>query len=139
MVKVNESELSFQTLRLKKLIENTCGGNISKFARELGLTSGSKLNRVFHLDKRSGQYPNISSDLLLRIGERFGNETISWIIDGETKSVNNINISRVNGNNNVTNSENVATINNEYLEIIKRQQEQIDALVKIITTNAQSQ
>lgn len=57
--------------RIKDLIGAECNGNISVFARKLGLDSSQIINRLFKIDKRSGKYPTPSTDILTKISNAF--------------------------------------------------------------------
>lgn len=126
--------------RLFDLIQTECNGNVSRFSSELGLTNSQKINRLFKIDKRSNQYPKPSSDVLSLIKQRY-NISVDYLLHGNdnVKTINNINIdaNKINGNSNVIGNENNVSnemSNNEYIDIIKKQQEQIDKLILLLST-----
>lgn len=42
-------------------------GSVKRFSEMIHLSSSQKLNRVFNLDRRNNEYPEVSSDILLSI------------------------------------------------------------------------
>lgn len=127
--------LPIVTKRIKQVIDEKFNGNTRQFCLGMGLTNSAKVNRLFILDKRSGNYPVPSSDILLMISNTY-NVSIDWLMKGientDETHVNNINI--VSGEGNVTaNGDNTVNANNEYIDIIKKQQEQIESLMKILS------
>lgn len=123
--------------RILSLINEKCNGNVAKFARELGLEKSQKINRLFKIDKRNNEYPTPSFDVLKLISDKFNLPIDSFIEKKEdNKTINNITIesNRINGNDNVLGNNNtIEENNNDYLEIIRKQQEQIDKLIFLLS------
>lgn len=123
--------------RILSLINEKCNGNVAKFARELGLEKSQKINRLFKIDKRNNEYPTPSFDVLKLISEKFNFPIDSFIEKKEdNKTINNITIesNRINGNDNVLGNNNTfEENNNDYLDIIRKQQEQIDKLIFLLS------
>lgn len=134
----NKNEYPEITKRILSIINDKFDGNVRQFSFALGLTSSSKINRLFLKDKRSGNYPIPSSDIVLLISNVF-NVSTDWLFKGDDvvqeNHVNNITIgnTKINGDKNITNSNDVSmTDNNEYIEIIKKQQDQINKLLEMM-------
>ena len=84
----NENIFSFKPLpaineRVKKLIDSYAGGSVKKFSEMIKLSSSQKLNRIFNLDKRNGEYPEVSSDIILSIANMFSDLNIEWLLTGK--------------------------------------------------------
>lgn len=130
------NELPLINQRIKNIIDSEYNGNVSKFSQAIGLSDSSKINRLFNIDKRNNKYPYPSIEIIEIISNELGYTTdflIKGIIDNN-KKVNNININNsknIDGSNNnidSTISENIE----DYKQIIKKQQEQIDSLLEIL-------
>lgn len=122
--------------KILDLINEKCNGNINKFANELGLERSQKINRLFKLDNRNNSYPSPSSEILKLINLRYCISS-DFILNDELKCVNNITISanKINGDKNIVGDSNeINNENNSYMEIIKKQQEQIDKLIMLLST-----
>lgn len=107
--------------RIMAIINENFGGNVSKFALAMGLSNSSKINRLFKKDRRNDEYPLPSTDILILIADTF-NFSIDYILKGKMQNGSAI----INPKNPVENE-------NKYLDIIKKQQEQIDELLKILS------
>lgn len=70
--------------RIKKLINAKAGGSERKFAELCGLGSSQKLNRIFHPDKRSGNYPSPSIDIVINIANKFAID-LNWLLGIENE------------------------------------------------------
>lgn len=135
----NKNELPEITQRILSLIDNHFDGNVLQFSFKLGLTSSAKINRLFLKDKRNNNYPIPSTDIIVLISNTF-NVSTDWLLKGEEKEnvnrhINNITIgsTKINGDKNITNSNDVKTSNNdELITTIREQQEQINKLLNII-------
>ena len=133
------NELPETTQRILEIIDDKFDGNVLQFSLALGLKSSSKINRLFSKDKRNGNYPIPSSDIIVLISKSFDIST-DWLLKGdniikENKHVNNITIDskKINGDGNVTNSSDVNISNNtEFINIIKEQQNQINKLLELL-------
>lgn len=104
---IDVNSLPVANRNIYNLIIDKYGGNISSFAKEMGIPNSTKINRLFQKDKRNDKYPVPSTDILTSIRERFG-ISVDTLLFGDTKArqseektVNNINI--IKGNNNNTN------------------------------------
>lgn len=138
-MKIKDKEnLPEVTKRILDVIESRFDGNVLQFSLSLGLSNSNRINRLFFQDKRNGNYPMPSIDIIILISNTF-NITTDWLLKGDLgknkQNVNNITIDakKVTGNNNVTNSHDVTSDNGTaYLEIIKQQQSQIAKLMELI-------
>lgn len=125
--------------RIKEIIDTNFNGNVRQFALHMGLTDSSKINRLFNVDKRSNDYPLPSTEIILLIANSFGYST-DWLLKGvdpyAKSNVININKRDIKGNNNNVVGDNNNNISNgdtsELLSVIKKQQEQIDKLLKLL-------
>lgn len=68
--------------RIKKLIDFYANGSVRKFSQMIGLSSSQKLNRLFHVDKRYGKYPEASYDIIRAIANKFDLIDANWILTG---------------------------------------------------------
>ena len=68
--------------RIKELIEYYAGGSVKLFSEKINLASSQKLNRIFNIDKRNGEYPDVSSDILIAIANMYSDVDINWILTG---------------------------------------------------------
>lgn len=139
-MKQNIEELPDINRRIQDIINDRFNGNVRKFSMCMGLPDSSKVNRLFNKDKRSGEYPMPSSEIVLLISNTFG-YTTDYILKGvstEEKHVNNININNdsITGDNNTMIGDGNKDVNNgnkEMFDIIKEQQRQITELLKLVT------
>lgn len=123
--------------RIKNIIDTDFNGNVLRFSKHIGLSSSSKINRLFNKDKRSGNYPDVTTDIILLISNALGCSTDSIIKGSENeheKHVNNITIDasrhRIDGEHNVIAKDSSVNDMNNFMEIIKVQQEQINKLLE---------
>ena len=68
--------------RIKELIDYYAGGSVKLFSEKVNLASSQKLNRIFNIDKRNGEYPDVSSDILIAIANMYSDVDINWILTG---------------------------------------------------------
>ena len=83
----NESIFSIKHLpavneRVKQLVDLYANGSVKRFSEMIHLSSSQKLNRVFNLDKRNNEYPEVSSDILLSIANMFVEINTEWLLTG---------------------------------------------------------
>lgn len=112
--------------RIKKIIDEQFNGNVRKFSKHLGLNDSSRINRLFNKDTRYNNYPSPSLDIIVLISRALNCST-DYLINGEEKKVNN----------NIISDDSDVNIQKdalEYLEIIRKQQNQIDELIKVISS-----
>lgn len=86
---MEESENIFSTKhlpvvneRVKQLVDFYANGSVKRFSEMIHLSSSQKLNRVFNLDKRNNEYPEVSSDILLSIANMFADINTEWLLTG---------------------------------------------------------
>lgn len=70
------------TQRIKELIDDFSDGNVTFFSRLLGYDSPQKINRLLHIDKRTGKYPKPSADIIKQISNEF-NISLEWLNTGK--------------------------------------------------------
>lgn len=128
------------TSRIWEIVEKECGGNVNMFVGAIGVENQSKVYRLFKRDKRSGNYPVPSTDIISSIVGRFpeydANYLISGIHEAPGKTVNNVtvNSNKTTGNGNIVGDGNTSSVANEQLlELLMKQQKQIEALFNIVT------
>lgn len=68
--------------RVKILVEHYAKGSVKRFSEIINLSSSQKLNRVFNLDKRNNEYPEVSSDILLSIANMLSDINTEWLLTG---------------------------------------------------------
>ena len=126
--------------RIKKIIDEQFNGNVRKFSKHIGLNDSSRINRLFNKDTRYNNYPSPSLDIIVLISRALNCST-DYLINGEEKKANNINIdtrrNKIEGNDNIISDDSDVNIQkdaSEYLEIIRKQQNQIDELIKVISS-----
>ena len=112
--------------RIKKIIDEQFNGNVRKFSKHIGLNDSSRINRLFNKDTRYNDYPNPSLDIIVLISRALNCST-DYLINGEEKKDNNNIISD-------DSDVNIQKDASEYLEIIRKQQNQIDELIKVISS-----
>lgn len=69
--------------RVKMLIDHYAGGSVKMFSELIKLSNSQKLNRVFNVDRRNGEYPIVSSDILMAIANMFSEVDINWVLTGK--------------------------------------------------------
>lgn len=69
--------------RVKDIVDHYTGGNVKRFSEITGLASSQKLNRIFLIDKRRGEYPEVSSDIILAIANTFSEVDKNWLLTGD--------------------------------------------------------
>lgn len=130
--------LPYGSQKIWDIINNECDGSIPQFISKVGDKYKQKVYRLFSPDKRNNKYPKPSSDLIKSVSDVFNINIEDFITPTEKNAtVTNISISKneINGNDNIFNRDgrvSVSRENNEYLEIIRKQQEQIDKLILLI-------
>ena len=112
--------------RIKKIIDDQFNGNVRKFSKHIGLNDSSRINRLFNKDTRYNNYPSPSLDIIVLISRALNCST-DYLINSEEKKVNNNIISD-------DSDVNIQKDASEYLEIIRKQQNQIDELIKVISS-----
>lgn len=83
----NESIFSNKPLpaineRVRILVDHYAKGSVKRFSEIINLSSSQKLNRVFNLDKRNNEYPEVSSDILLSIANMLSDVSAEWLLTG---------------------------------------------------------
>lgn len=78
-------ELPAINLRVRQLIEHYAGGSVKQFSEKIKLASSQKLNRIFNIDKRNGEFPEVSSDILIAIANMYSEIDINWVLTGRGK------------------------------------------------------
>lgn len=78
----SEKEMPAINKRVKSVIEYYSGGSVKLFSEQIKLSNSQKLNRIFNIDKRNGEYPIVSSDILIAIANMFSDIDINWILTG---------------------------------------------------------
>lgn len=73
--------------RVKMLVDFYANGSVKRFSEMIHLSSSQKLNRVFNLDKRNNEYPEVSSDILLSIANMFVDLSIEWLLTGRGEMI----------------------------------------------------
>lgn len=68
--------------RVKDVIDCYTNGTISAFADKLGAISQQTVNRIFHIDKRTGKYPVPTTDILVAITNMFVDVNPRWLLTG---------------------------------------------------------
>ena len=111
---------------IKKIIDEQFNGNVRKFSKHIGLNDSSRINRLFNKDTRYNNYPSPSLDVIVLISRALNCST-DYLINGEEKKDNNNIISD-------DSDVNIQKDASEYLEIIRKQQNQIDELIKVISS-----
>lgn len=127
-----KKELPEINKRIREIIDNDYKGNVLKFSRSIGLNNSSKVNRLFNLDKRNNDYPDVSIDILQRICNTLGYSADN-IIKGTLQKENKNTIEDNNKNESIV-SDNKHEHSNDYiikylLDIVKLQQIQINKLL----------
>ena len=110
--------------RIKKIIDEQFNGNVRKFSKHIGLNDSSRINRLFNKDTRYNNYPSPSLDVIVLISRALNCST-DYLINGEEKKANIISDDS---------DVNIQKDASEYLEIIRKQQNQIDELIKVISS-----
>ena len=110
--------------RIKKIIDEQFNGNVRKFSKHIGLNDSSRINRLFNKDTRYNNYPSPSLDVIVLISRALNCST-DYLINGEEKKPNIISDDS---------DVNIQKDASEYLEIIRKQQNQIDELIKVISS-----
>lgn len=123
--------------RVKRLVDLYANGSVKRFSEMIHLSSSQKLNRVFNLDKRNNEYPEVSSDILLSIANMFVDVNTEWLLTGKgdvlkTKSSqsqqtcdNNLISNDKNNNNSSINQTFITDIIDKFLATIKNKDEKI--------------
>lgn len=86
-IEKNENIFSSELLpaineRVKQLVDYYANGSVKRFSEMIKLSSSQKLNRIFNLDKRNNEYPDVSSDILLSIANKFSEIDKEWLLTG---------------------------------------------------------
>ena len=75
------NELPDINRRIKTIVDEKFGGNVRRFSLSLGLSDSSKINRLFNNDKRTGNFPLPSCEIILLISNKF-DYTTDWLLKG---------------------------------------------------------
>lgn len=131
------------TRRIKKLVDEHCGGNVRQFSLNMGMTDSVRINRLFKRDKRNNEFPLPSTEIVIMISNTYKVST-DWILLGkdtinDNVPVNNITIEKhcVSGENNLIGDNNNIE-GGELLQLVKTQQEQITKLIGLLYANPQT-
>jgi len=73
--------------RIKQLIDFSTNGIVKKFAESIGLPQQT-LNRLFVIDHRTGKYPLATTEILLKITEKY-DINACWLLNGEGEMLRN--------------------------------------------------
>ena len=68
--------------RVKQMVDFYANGSVKRFSELIELSNSQKLNRVFNLDKRNNEVPEVSSDILLSIANKFSYVSTDWLLTG---------------------------------------------------------
>lgn len=68
--------------RVRQLVDYYANGSVKRFSELIELSNSQKLNRIFNLDKRNNEYPEVSSDILLSIANKFSYLNTDWLLTG---------------------------------------------------------
>lgn len=79
----SEQKLPDINLRVKTLIDYYTNGSVKRFSELIKLSSSQKLNRIFNIDKRNGEYPEVSSDILISVANMFSEIDARWLLTGQ--------------------------------------------------------
>lgn len=69
--------------RVKKLIDFYAKGSVKRFSEIIKLSSSQKLNRIFNPDKRNGEYPEVSGNIIISIANMFSEMNPEWLLTGK--------------------------------------------------------
>ena len=82
MTRKEFDNLPLANRRLFELVNEYAGGNVSMFARLIGVKQQS-VNRVFKADVRSGKYPSVSNEIRAAIKDRLGIDEIYYCTEDD--------------------------------------------------------
>ena len=68
--------------RVKQLIGHYAKGRVLRFTKALEYSSPARLNRLFNVDARSGDYPTPSTDVILDILRKYPEVSPAWLLLG---------------------------------------------------------
>lgn len=98
-------------MRVRQLIEHYAGGSVKQFSEKIKLASSQKLNRIFNIDKRNGEFPEVSSDILIAIANMYSDVDINWVLTGRGKMfLENTNLTSSDSSTDITTIQLVNTI-----------------------------
>lgn len=69
--KIDEAELPSDNLAVYQLVDKESGGIIKDFALKLDVPPQT-IQRLFKIDKRTGRYPNVTSEIKSKIAKAYG-------------------------------------------------------------------
>ena len=69
--KIDEAELPSDNLAVYQLVDKESGGIIKDFALKLNVPPQT-IQRLFKIDKRTGRYPNVTSEIKSKIAKAYG-------------------------------------------------------------------
>ncbi|HEY4288213.1 MAG TPA: hypothetical protein VGN00_14005 [Puia sp.] len=79
----NKTPLPDENERVKQLVEHFSSGNVSAFVEKLQDVLYQSFNRIFHIDRRSGIYPGVSSDIFTAIIKAYPEVNPQWLLIGK--------------------------------------------------------
>lgn len=82
----NFNELPPQSKKVYQLVLDNTNGNITAFAREIGVSQQS-FQRLFKIDSRTNKYPSISNQIKEAIFKRFNLDEV-WLVSDDTSPQN---------------------------------------------------
>lgn len=68
--------------RIYKLVDYYAKGSVKAFSEMIGLSNSQKLNRVFNIDRRNNDFPDVSSETLIGIANKFSEINTDWLLTG---------------------------------------------------------
>lgn len=86
---LSEKKIPAINQRVKMIIDHYAGGSVKLFSEKIELANSQKLNRIFNVDQRNGEYPIVSSDILIAIANMFSEVDINWILTGKEEMLRN--------------------------------------------------
>lgn len=111
---LSNKELPAINVRVRQLIEHYAGGSVKQFSEKIKLASSQKLNRIFNIDKRNGEFPEVSSDILIAIANMYSDIDINWVLTGRGKMfLENTNLTSSNSSTDITTIQLVNTIQSQ--------------------------
>lgn len=73
--------MPYANQKVRELIEAFTGGNVSEFAKKIGLPQ-QNLNRLFVIDNRSGKYPRVSESIIKAIITKYSEVDEAFFYQG---------------------------------------------------------
>lgn len=108
---LSNKKLPAINMRVRQLIKHYAGGSVKQFSEKIKLASSQKLNRIFNIDKRNGEFPEVSSDILIAIANMYSDIDINWVLTGRGKMfLENTNLTSSDSSTDITTIQLVNTI-----------------------------